>query len=589
MAQATNTQLGEIQLAGDLAGNGSAQVGTNPQLKTMPGIVPGQYIVPRITVDSKGRVAAIENGIADIAAMLPSASANAPGVVSIGDNIYVAEDGEPGFWTANFGGTLTLGSATGLSNQACATFGFDVAVDNGPTQSIRVTGDDAQTVSNLINEINAKMTGAVCGLINGNFVITSISSGNNSRIQVSNISLFACMTGFVSIGGETAGLGSCEIYVKRGSTSDYGVIKVGNGILVEDGVISVEPGVIPTATATSQGGVIVPAAGNLVVDTAGNLSVPTASLSTPGVVKVGAGLTVSGGALSVSMPNATNSTKGVVRIGANINVTDGVISIADSNATTIGVAKIGDGLSVTDGVVSLNVASATTLGAVKGGGTGISIAADGTLSAAELVVPDATTSVKGIVQIGTGISVASGVISIAVATTTTKGVVQVSSAANSGLSVTAGVISANLATTTAPGVVSVAAGGNFTLTAGVLDINPGSILTTSSPNTFTKAQVSALYDQGTSTSTSLNLVNSNMFKWAPSGAAMVISSVAGAVAGGIYTVVITTPVGAQTISFPTTFKFAYGQKPTPSNNGKDILTMVYDGTNYLCTYVRGIK
>ena len=108
MAQATNTQLGEIQLAGDLAGNGGAQVGTNPQLKTMPGLVAGQYIVPRITVDSKGRVVAIEDGVADIAAMLPSASANTKGVVSIGDNIYVAGEGEPGFWTADFGGTLSL-------------------------------------------------------------------------------------------------------------------------------------------------------------------------------------------------------------------------------------------------------------------------------------------------------------------------------------------------------------------------------------------------------------------------------------------------------------------------------------------------
>ena len=340
MAVATNTALGTILLAGDLAGNGGAQVGTNPQLKTMAGLVAGQYIVPRITVDSKGRVVAIENGYADIAAMLPSASADIKGVVSIGDNIYVAGEGEPGFWTANFGGTLTNATLTGLANQACATFGFDVAVDNGPTQLTRVTGDDAQTVGNLINEINTKMTGAVAGLINGNFVITSTSSGNNSRIQVSNISLFACMSGFISISGETPGLGSCEIYVKRGSVDDYGVVKIGNGITVADGVISVDMTSVPAATTTSQGSVIVPTSGNLAVDEADNISVPLATDTTLGVVKAGAGLTSTAGVLSVSLPNATTSTKGVVQVGANINVSDGVISVAPATASTLGIARI---------------------------------------------------------------------------------------------------------------------------------------------------------------------------------------------------------------------------------------------------------
>lgn len=582
MAQATNTQLGEIQLAGDLAGNGGAQVGTNPQLKTMPGLVAGQYIVPRITVDSKGRVVAIENGFADIATMLPSASADTKGVVSIGDNIYVAGEGEPGFWTANFGGTLTNATLTGLANQACATFGFDVAVDHGPTQLIRVTGDDAQNVGNLINEINAKLTGAVAGLVNGNFVITSTSSGNNSRIQVTNIGLFACMNGFISIVGETPGLGSCEIYVKRGSVNDYGVVKIGNGINVTDGVISVDLANVPAATTTTQGGVIVPAAGGLLVDVDGNLSVPTATDTVPGVVKVGAGLTVTGGALAVALPNATTSTKGVVQIGANIAVSAGVISVPFADGSTIGIARVGAGLSSTAGVVSLNIASASTLGAVKGGGLGIAIAGDGTISAEAVVVPDATPSTKGIVQIGSGISVSAGLISVANATTSSKGVVQI----GAGLTATAGVITPVLANGTTKGIVASANSARLSIVAGVIDIT-AAFLNTATANTFTKAQVSAIVDLGTSGSIAPSFAAGNVFKWAPTPSTATLNAPSLAIAGGIYTIVITTPIGFTGLTVPSNFKFPNGSKPVPSSNGKDVLTCVYDGTNYLCTYMAG--
>ncbi len=579
MAQATNSQLGEIQLAGDLAGNGGAQVGTNPQLKTMPGLVPGQYTVPRVTVDSKGRVTAIENGIADVAAILPSASATAPGIVSVGDNIYVADGGEPGFWTANFGGTLTTSVLTGLSNQACATFGFDVSVDSGPTQQIRITGDDAQNVGNLINEINTKLSGAVAGLVAGNFVITSLSEGNNSSIAVTNISLFACMNGFVSIDGATPGMGSCEIYVKRGSVSDYGVIKVGSGITVNEGVISVDSGTYPTATATTQGGVIVPTAGNLVVDVAGNLSVPTATDTVLGVVKAGTGLTSTGGVLSVNLPNATTSTKGVVQVGSNVNVSAGVISVPTASDTTIGVAKIGTGLTVSSGVVSLAIASASTLGAVKGGGAGITLDPDGTINA--IALPDATTSTKGLVQIGSGVNVTGGVISVGDATSSAKGVVQV----GAGFNVAAGVVSAVVADGATKGILTTANSAKLSVVNGLIDIVAGAVTLTTDQNTYTKAQVTAMYDLGGGASVTPNLINSNTYKWAPSSTTPIMVTPTGAVAGGVYTFVITTLGGTTKITLPSNFKFPNGVKPVPSNNSTDILTCVYDGTNYFCSYM----
>lgn len=583
MAQATNTQLGEIQLAGDLAGNGGAQVGTNPQLKTMPGLVPGSYIIPRVTVDQKGRITAIANGAADILELLPSATTLNPGIVSVGDNLYVASEGnQPGFWTVDFGGTLSGATATGLSNQGCAMYGFDMQVDHGIVQSISVPGNQAQTVTTLINQLNAKMTGAVAGLIGGNIIITSTAAGTQSAIALTNIHVFACMNGFVNNGSAVDGLGSCQLYAKRGSTLDYGVVKIGNGIEVDNGVISVNLDQLPPATTTTQGGVIVPTAGNLVVDVAGNISVPTASASTLGVVKVGTGLSVTAGALTVNLPNATTSTKGVVQAGVNVNVAAGVISVPNASASTIGVAKIGAGLSVAAGVVSLNIASASQLGAVKGGGLGITVAGDGTISADPVTVPDATASTKGAVQVGSGLTVTAGVLSIADATTSTKGVVQV----GSGLAVAAGVLSAIVGNGATKGIVSTADASKITITNGLIDIVPAAVVLTTVANTYTKAQVSAVYDLGSGNSIAPDLTQSNTYKWTPTASAT-ITAPSGAVSGGIYTFVITTPA-AFMLTVPANFKFPNGVKPTPSSSSRDIMTVVFDGTDYLGTYVRGI-
>lgn len=583
MAQATNTQLGEIQLAGDLAGNGGPQVGTNPQLKTMPGLVAGQYVLPRMTVDSKGRITAIENGAADIIDMIPSASATNAGLVSIGENIFTTDaDGAPGFWTVGFGGTLVAGAASGLANQACATYSFDVVVDHGPVQTIEVAGSDVQTIALLVAEINSKLIGAVCGVIGGNFIITSVTEGNNSSVVLSNISLFACIPGYVNDGSGTVGFGACEIYVKRGSDTEYGVVKIGNGIEVQDGVISVTSTSIPIATGTTLGGVSVPPSGNLVISAEGAVSVPLATASVPGVIKVGSGLTVSSGVLTPALVNATTSVKGVVQVGTNINVAAGVISVPQATSSTLGVARVGTGLVATAGVISVAPATASTLGGIKAG-SGITITGDGTISAA--VVPDATTGVKGVVQIGSGISVSAGAISVATATAVVKGVVQI----GTGLSVSAGTITPVVATNTTKGIVTTASTTRLTITAGAIDIVADALPLLASRNTFTKAQITAMYNLGTGTTVTPDLTNSNVFKWAPTAASFTIGTPTNAVAGGIYTFNITTPAGATTLTLPSTFKFSNGVKPVPSAGKYDVLTCVFDGTNYLCNYLRGAQ
>lgn len=584
MAQATNTQLGEIILAGDLAGNGGAQVGTDPQLKTMPGLTPGSYSIPTITVDAKGRVTAIASGGAGLVDLLPHASTTRSGIVSVGDNLYIAGEPESGFWTINFGGTLAGGTATGLSNQACAQYSFDLVVDAGAVQRVTINGSNAQTVTALVTALNVVLVGATAGLINGNIVIASNTEGRYSKIVISNVGLFGCITGFVSIGSATAGNGSCELYAKRGSNTDYGVVKIGAGIDVTDGVISVNAaGSLPAATSTTLGGVIVPTGGGLAIDGSGNLSIPLATSTTPGVITVGAGLVVAAGVVSVdlaSLPAATTSVKGTVQVGNNISVTGGLISVADATAGAKGVARIGAGLSVVSGVVSMKAATAGELGAIKVG-TGLAIDGAGVLSTTAL--PDASTSVKGIVQIGTGLSVTAGVVSTALATSGVAGVVRV----GSGLTVASGVISAPVATTGTPGIISGGAAGRVTVVAGVIDIDPAGIPLTTVANTFTGAQTVAVVNIGASTSITPDFSASNVFTWAPSGSVATVNSPTGAQAGGIYTMVINTPATAMTYTWPASFKWAGGTVPASSTNGRDILSCVFDGGFYLCSYVRG--
>ena len=578
MSTATNTQLGNIILAGDLAGDGSAQVGTYPQLSTIPSLVPGHYSIPRLSVDSKGRITSIENGAVDIVELLPNATSSTAGIVKIGDNIHVAGGSLPGFWVINFNGILLLDSSTGLSNQSCASYGFRISVDGGPSQDIKVFGDKCQTIQSLISEINLKLVGAAMSLHSGNIRIVSTSVGNTSRVLLTSIELFACMNGFKSHDGETPGFGSCEIFVKRSSIDDYGVVKIGEGINVDQGTISIN-----TATATELGVVKVPNDSNLQLDILGNLSVPIATTAIPGVVKIGEGLTIGiNGILDTSIPTATAAIPGVVKIGDNINVLGGVISIPTATTAIPGVVKIGDGVSISPtGTLSANIASSTTLGMVKGGGFGVTIEADGTLNAS--AIQDASTSTKGIVKIGDNIDVTGGAISVPLASPTVKGVVKI----GDNIDVTGGVISVPLANGATKGIVGTSPSSRVKITNGMIDIVDGSMILLDSVNVFTKAQITAAYDLGSSDTVTPDLTLSNVFNWSPLGSIATIESPTNQVAGGIYTFIIRASITTNRFVFPPAFRFANNTTsiiPNPGTIG--MLTCVYDDVNklFLCTY-----
>lgn len=171
---------------------------------------------------------------------------------------------------------------------------------------------------------------------------------------------------------------------------------------------------------------------------------PTASATTPGLIKVGDGLTMTNGVLSVStsgtsnyvLPTASSTTLGGIKIGTGftMNATSGVLSVDFPTQTTytlptasnsvLGGVKIGTDLAIdANGIVSVNfpaayvlpTASNTILGGVKVG-TGLAIDTGGLLSVtfpAPYVLPIATGLELGGFKVGSGFFMSeNGVLSV---------------------------------------------------------------------------------------------------------------------------------------------------------------------------------
>lgn len=234
---------------------------------------------------------------------------------------------------------------------------------------------------------------------------------------------------------------------------------------------------LPTATATTMGGVIIPSASNLVVDGSGNIDVKPSLITT---INGKIGSVVSGGSGTSAIES---SAAGVVTLrsiaaGAGISVVaaGGTITITNTAAnaiattTTLGSVIVGSGLSVDGaGVLSANAqplapATASDLGGVKVG-AGLAVAGDGTLSASPTA---ATASVLGSVKVGSGLAIdGAGVLSFSGGSATAGTYTQVT-INNQGL-VTSGTNPTTLAGYGITDALPLAGGsltGNITMTSG---------------------------------------------------------------------------------------------------------------------------
>lgn len=587
MTQATSTILGEIKLAGDLAGSADANA---PEL-IASGVTPGQYVVPTITVDAKGRITAATSGTnSTLAAILPEATAGQKGIAKIGSNINLTTTQTVGSQTVNLGGAKTGASTTGLPTNA-PTYSFTLTIDGTTIKSVTVTPGTVATIDDVISVLTPKISPAIIELASGNLRIKSNTAGTCSTIRISNDNFFKFMTGYVAVSAPIDGLGETTIYLDDASATVKGVAKLGSGFSFDgNGTANFDTAAISTATTGSRGVVQIGAGISVSNGLISTSAIPDATDSVKGLVQIGQNISVSSGTISV--PYATGSVAGVFKVGYGLTMSNGILQLDTTKlatSTTAGLVMIGDGLSVTNGVLSIGaagIASASNLGMVKIG-AGLSIDGTGVLSTDAASIPDATYASKGKVQIGSNIQVSNGVVSLPLGTGTTPGIVKINTAI--GLSVSNGVVSAVLANGTSTlGVVKIGDTNNLSCTAGTLDVG-ANIPKKDAVNVFTKAQTTALVTPTFASTMTLDLNLSNVFSFTATSN-FTLAAPSNAQPGGIYYIIVKQDAtGGRAISFGTGFKFRGGFAPQLSTNANatTVITIVAATASEFLTEVIG--
>jgi hypothetical protein len=181
--------------------------------------------------------------------------------------------------------------------------------------------------------------------INSNFteLYNALGSGNGAPLSI--VSGLLAGSGII-VSSKT---GDVLITAQTATTNQAGVVRIGTGLNITDGVVSAPIYKLPIADGNILGGIKVGA--RLSIDANGVLSADPGAYSLPiaqagvlGGVKVGTGLSIdpSTGVLSstitqYTLPTATNVVLGGVKVGDRLTITDGVLSadLQISNVTAL--------------------------------------------------------------------------------------------------------------------------------------------------------------------------------------------------------------------------------------------------------------
>ncbi len=124
-------------------------------------------------------------------------------------------------------GVITGATATGLANNA-TVFTATIEVDNSTVlQAISFTGASAQIYSDLVNQINGDLAGAVASVTGGTLLVTSNTTGATSAIDIQDTDLFSSLAGFVAVNGAADGFAeltyAANVVVDGGAAQDISV------------------------------------------------------------------------------------------------------------------------------------------------------------------------------------------------------------------------------------------------------------------------------------------------------------------------------------------------------------------------------
>lgn len=258
-----------------------------------------------------------------------------------------------------------------------------------------------------------------------------------------------------------------------------------------------------------------------------------------------------------------------------------VESIPDATIATKGICSVGSGLSVASGVLSL----------------------DDIYIGANVSVPNATLSSKGHIQIGTGISVTSGLISadmstigsdlsVIDATTSSKGQVQI----GSGVSVVGGVLSIDTAyvdsnltkaeANTTFGIVKSNNTTNIAITSGLIDVG-ALVAKLDAANTWTDTQIEELTITPFVSNITIDFSTDPISSIALTGNTTLATPL-NPIAGGVYYIIISQDAtGGRTVTFPVIFNFGTGDSiVSTAANSKDVICLMFTGSEYLTTITK---